>query len=85
MVEQVRNLVSYYFYNNSSFNLMFIILVEVQHEALRLAIVIVCGNTNINQNSLNEYFIKNDIFDSLIEVFVLFEFIIIFFFLEGNI
>lgn len=44
-------------------------LVEVQHEALRLAIVIVCGNTNINQNSINEYFIKNDIFDPLIQVF----------------
>ncbi|GET00373.1 UPF0668 protein C10orf76 homolog [Rhizophagus clarus] len=43
---------------------------NVQHEALRLAIVIVCGNTNINQNSLNEYFIKNDIFDSLIEIIV---------------
>ncbi|RGB43093.1 hypothetical protein C1646_681681 [Rhizophagus diaphanus] len=45
-------------------------IIEVQHEALRLAIVIVCGNTNINQNSINEYFIKNDIFDPLIQLII---------------
>ncbi|CAB4429276.1 unnamed protein product [Rhizophagus irregularis] len=44
--------------------------IKVQHEALRLAIVIVCGNTNINQNSINEYFIKNDIFDPLIQLII---------------
>ncbi|CAI2167123.1 6512_t:CDS:10 [Funneliformis geosporum] len=41
---------------------------EVKYEALRLAIVVVCGNSNINQNSLNGYFMKDDIFDPLIKI-----------------
>ncbi|RIA97875.1 hypothetical protein C1645_751412 [Glomus cerebriforme] len=45
-------------------------ITEVRHEALRLAIVVVCGNNNINQNSINGYFMKNDIFDSLIELII---------------
>ncbi|CAG8788364.1 12089_t:CDS:10, partial [Racocetra persica] len=42
----------------------------IKYEALRLAIVVVCGNNNINQNSINEFFMKNDIFDPLIKLII---------------
>ncbi|CAG8467056.1 7036_t:CDS:10 [Scutellospora calospora] len=32
---------------------------EIRYEVLRLAIMVVCGNSNINQNSINEFFMKN--------------------------
>ncbi|CAG8564383.1 11677_t:CDS:10 [Funneliformis caledonium] len=41
---------------------------QVKYDALRLTIVVVCGNSNINQNSLNGYFMKDDIFDPLINI-----------------
>ncbi|CAG8673498.1 16451_t:CDS:10, partial [Acaulospora colombiana] len=44
--------------------------VEIKCEALRLAIVVVCGNNNINQNSINEYFMKNEIFDPLLKMII---------------
>ncbi|KAF9182389.1 hypothetical protein BGZ51_004759 [Haplosporangium sp. Z 767] len=42
---------------------------ELQVVALRLAIALACGNDNVNKNSLNEYFMKKDIFPSLIKFF----------------
>ncbi|CAG8599254.1 9681_t:CDS:10 [Acaulospora morrowiae] len=45
--------------------------VEIKCEALRLAIVTVCGNSNINQNSINEYFMKNEIFEPLSKIIML--------------
>ncbi|CAG8584694.1 2506_t:CDS:10 [Cetraspora pellucida] len=42
----------------------------IKYEALRLAIVVVCGNNNINQNSINEFFMRNDIFDPLIKIII---------------
>ncbi|KAF0504530.1 DUF1741-domain-containing protein [Gigaspora margarita] len=42
----------------------------IKYEALRLAVVIVCGNSNINQNSINEFFMENDIFDPLIKIII---------------
>ncbi|CAG8794811.1 19693_t:CDS:10 [Gigaspora margarita] len=44
--------------------------VIIKYEALRLAVVIVCGNSNINQNSINEFFMENDIFDPLIKIII---------------
>ncbi|KAI1314745.1 hypothetical protein EDD11_001760 [Mortierella claussenii] len=44
-------------------------LVEMQVAALRLAIALVCGNDNVNKNSLNEYFMQKDIFPSIIKFF----------------
>ncbi|CAG8466983.1 2673_t:CDS:10 [Paraglomus brasilianum] len=44
--------------------------VQIRHLALQLAVVIICGNSNINQNSINEYFIQRDMFDALIEFIV---------------
>ncbi|ORY91428.1 hypothetical protein BCR43DRAFT_499099 [Syncephalastrum racemosum] len=37
-------------------------------EALRLAIVLVAGNDNVNQNNLNGYFMQHDLSEALIEV-----------------
>ncbi|KAG0094957.1 hypothetical protein BGZ93_006513 [Podila epicladia] len=38
--------------------------------ALRLAIALVCGNDNVNKNSLNEYFMQKDIFSSVAKFFM---------------
>ncbi|KAF9292622.1 hypothetical protein BGZ68_000026 [Mortierella alpina] len=46
-----------------------ILTVEIQIVALRLAIALACGNDNVNNNSLNEYFMQKDIFASLIKFF----------------
>ncbi|RHZ43860.1 hypothetical protein Glove_851g9 [Diversispora epigaea] len=44
--------------------------VEIKVLALHLTIIIICGNNNINQNSINVYFMKKDIFDPLIGIIV---------------
>jgi hypothetical protein len=43
-------------------------IVEIKVVALRLAIVLACGNDNVNKNNLNEYFMQNNMFSSLIMV-----------------
>ncbi|KAF9406786.1 hypothetical protein BGZ94_002955 [Podila epigama] len=43
---------------------------ELRVVALRLAIALVCGNDNINKNSLNEYFMQKDIFSSVVKFFM---------------
>ncbi|KAF9318125.1 hypothetical protein BG003_011780 [Podila horticola] len=43
---------------------------ELRVVALRLAIALVCGNDNVNKNSLNEYFMQKDIFSSVAKFFM---------------
>ncbi|KAF9300911.1 hypothetical protein BGZ74_007337 [Mortierella antarctica] len=44
---------------------------ELRVVALRLAIALVCGNDNVNKNSLNEYFMQKDIFSSVAKFFMI--------------
>ncbi|KAK3828885.1 MAG: hypothetical protein J3Q66DRAFT_383510 [Benniella sp.] len=46
---------------------------EIKVVALRLAIALACGNDNVNKNNLNEYFMQNNMFSSLIKFFLVVE------------